>query len=118
MKLYTIEKLKSGRIAVMVETDIVKDAKGRRVFGYNSYQLPATRDGKTFYAGDQSEESLHLAEAILSDHKELAPAGLEGMQKSFLTSFISHHVMKPGNRYEISSEVIDRWAQVWREIPA
>ena len=116
MKLYTIEKMK-GRFAVSVESDIVKDAKGRKVPGYSKNPLPATR-AVEFCCGDSSKECFHLAEAVLADYLEKPADQLGDMPHGFMTSFLMHHQMKLGSRYEISSDVIDRWARVWREIPS
>ena len=115
MKLYTIEQTKAG-VAVTVETNVVKDAKGRRVFGYKKYALPPSQAGKPFAIGEMSQASKHLAESVTMDYLE-AQAPDEIKAGAFQTSFLAHHRMaKPGNKLEITSDVLDRWAQVWKAV--
>jgi len=129
VKLYTISRdVKSGKLNVFVETDVVKDAKGRNVFGYLKYLLAPADAKKEFAIGDGTPEAEHLALSIMADYYGLKPADLANAtpaavnatmrREAFLTSFLVHHQMKPGASYEISSEVLDRWMASWREVPA
>jgi len=115
MKLYTIELTKNGLTAT-VETNVVKDRKGRRVFGYSKYPLPPSQAGKPFATGEVSAASRHLAESVVMDYLE-AQAPDATKAGAFQTSFLAHHRMpKVGSKLEITSDVLDRWAQVWKPI--
>ena len=116
MKLYSIEQTRAG-LAVTVETNVVKDAKGRRMFGYKKYALPPSQPGKTFAIGEMTPASKHLAESVTMDYLE-AQAPDQIKAGAFQTSFLARHRMaKLGNKLEITSDVLDRWSQLWKPVP-
>lgn len=126
MKLYTIARDAAGKLSVFVETDVVKDRKGRNVPGYLKYLLPPAAAKKEFAVGEGTPEGGNLALSIMADYYGVKPEDLKAAtpeainatmrREAFLTSFLVHHPMPPGATYEISSEVMDRWMANWRAV--
>jgi hypothetical protein len=126
MKLYTITRSQDGNLSVFVETNVVKDSRGRSVAGYLKYLLPPADAKKEFAVGEGTPEAGNLALSIMADYYGVQPSDIKAAtpeainatmrREAFLTSFLVHHPMQPGATYEISSEVIDRWMAAWRAV--
>jgi hypothetical protein len=126
MKLYTITRGQDSKLSVFVETNVVKDRKGRDVAGYLKYLLPPADAKKEFAIGEATPEAGNLALSIMADYYGVKPADLAAAtpeavnatmrREAFLTSFLVHHQMQLGATYEISSEVMDRWMATWRAV--
>lgn len=126
MKLYTIARDNAGKLSVFVETDVVKDSRGRNVPGYLKYLLAPADETIGFAVGDGTKPAGNLALSIMADYYGVKPADLAAAspeavnatmrREAFLTTFLMHHPMQPGATYEISSEVMDRWMATWRSV--
>ena len=102
MKNYIIQRTKDGLLLICESLN----KKG---------QVEKFVPSGPFEIGDASRESLALAAAIMTHYfGSDAPAQAEVRRKTlpFLNGFLGHHKMALGATYEISSDVIDRWASL------
>jgi hypothetical protein len=104
MKLYTITADKSS-IHLLCEAETKKGIERENPLG-------------PFSIGDNSKETWALAAAIMqhyfgaSPNDPVAIAEAEKRTIPFMEAFLLHHQMDNGAKFEISSDVIDKWIAI------
>jgi hypothetical protein len=116
VKLYTLTRIPGGALELRAEAEVIdKDSKGRSIGKHIETEI--TSEG--YDTGNASDETKALAAKIMEHYYGAvgakgevdAGAAAEAMrrEKPFLDGFLVHHNMPLGAKYEISSDVLDRF---------
>lgn len=110
MKNYLITRRPDGTLHLLAQEQTKKGIVNTEMPGNASFDVK-------FDIGNFSKESEALAFAIMLHYYGASATDIAALAEAkrktgpFLSAFLAHHQMpNPGAQYEISSDVIDRWA--------
>jgi hypothetical protein len=113
VKQYTLTRIPGGALELRAQALVYeKDAKGTNT-GASHVETDITSIG--YDIGNDSKETASLALAIMRHYygatDEDAAAEVEAERKAprFLAAYLLNHQMPPGSKYEISSDILDRF---------
>jgi hypothetical protein len=112
VKLYTLTRDQSGTLILTAQAEVIdKDARGRSIGMHTETHITSVG----YDIGNDSKETATLALAIMrhyygvTDADPAAEAEAERKAPRFLAAYLLNHQMPPNSRYEISSDVLDRF---------